>query len=155
MEWLQIMGPSLLIILGGLITWIIKSKTEELQATEKKLRDERRKIYEQILEPYIQLFSDLKNADEAMKKIVSYDYKKTSFDLYLFGSDSVVNAYNQLMQYAFKSESLKTQDPRLWMSLWANFLLEIRKSLGNKRTKLSNLDMLKGWIKDIDKISPN
>jgi len=155
MEWLQILGPSLLVILGGLITWFVKSKTEELLATEKKLLDERRKIYEKILEPYIQLFSDLKNSDDAMKKIVSFDYKKTSFDLYLFGSDSVVKAYNQLMQCAFKNEALKTQDPRTYMTLWANFFLEIRKSLGNKRTKLSNIDMLKGWIKDIDKIISN
>jgi len=155
MEWLQILGPSLLTILGGIIAWIIKSKAEELQATEKKLRDERRKIYEQILEPYIQLFSDLKNTEKAMEKIVSFDYKKTSFDLYLFGSDSVVKAYNQLMQYVFKNEDLKTQNPRTYMTLWANFLLEIRKSLGNKRTKLSDIDMLKGWIKDIDKIVSN
>jgi len=34
----------------------------------------------------------------------------------------------------------------------AKFFLEIRKSLGNKKTKLHNIDMLKGWIKDIDKI---
>ena len=152
MEWLQILGPSLLIVIGGLITWVIKSKIEELKATEEKLRGERIKIYEQILDPYIQLLSNLEKSEEAMKRITSYEYKKTSFNLYLFGSDSVVRAYNQMMQYAFKSENSKTQEPRKWATLWGKFMLEIRKSLGNKGTKLSHFEMLEGWIKDIEKV---
>jgi len=156
MEYLQSLGPTLLLTVGGavggLLTWIIKSKIEELKAIEEKLRKDRIKIYEQILDPYIQLLSNLETTKEAMKKIVSYEYKKTSFNLYLFGSDSVIRAYNQMMQYAFKSEATEAQDPHKWMVLWGKFMLEIRKSLGNKRTKLGYLEMLEGWIKDIEKI---
>lgn len=56
MEWLKYIGPPLLMVLGGIITWFIKSKSEELKAVEDLLREERRKIYGEILEPYIQLF---------------------------------------------------------------------------------------------------
>jgi len=37
------------------------------------------------------------------------------------------------------------------MSLWGILLLEIRKSLGDKNTKLEKYDMLRAMIKDIDK----
>jgi len=152
MNWLQILGPSLLIVLGGLITWFIKSRIEELRATEERLREERRKIYAQILDPYIRLFADLKGQGpvQAIKKVTSYNYRKTAFDLNLFGSDDVVRAYNTLMQHIYEAESTARQDTKEMMRLWGRLLLEIRKSLGNKKTKLNELDMLRAMIKDID-----
>lgn len=152
MNWLQILGPSLLMVLGGIVTWFIKSRVEELRATEQRLREERRKIYSQILDPYIRLFADLKGQGpaQAIKKITSYDYRRTSFDLNLFGSDEVIRAYNALMKHTYEAESTGKQDSKEMMRLWGSLLLEIRKSLGNKKTKLNELDMLRAMIKDID-----
>jgi uncharacterized protein (UPF0335 family) len=154
MDWLQILGPPLLMALGGIITWFIKSKIEELRAIEEKLREERRNIYAQILDPYIRLFADLKGKgpDQALKKITSYDYRKTAFDLNLFGSDEVVRAYNDLIKHTYEVEATGNQDPKEMMRLWGKFLLEIRKSLGNKKTKLNEFDMLRAMIKDIEKL---
>lgn len=159
MNWLQILGPSLLIIIGGIITWFIKSRIEELRATEERLQDQRRKIYLEILDPYIRLFTELKSKGpiqapvQAFKKITSYEYRKTAFNLNLFGSDNVVRAYNALMQHTYEAESTGKQNPREMMRLWGNLLLEIRKSIGNKKTKLDEFDMLRAMIKDIDKLS--
>ncbi len=153
MNWLQILGPSLLIILGGVMTWFIKSRVEELRATEERLRDQRRKIYLEILDPYIRLFAELKSKDapvQALRKMTSYDYRKTAFNLNLFGSDDVVRAYNALIQHTYEAESTGEQDPGKMMRLWGTLLLEIRKSLGNEKTKLDEVDMLRGMIKDID-----
>ncbi len=58
MNWIQILGPSILIVLGGLITWLIKSKSEELRTVEENLRETRRDVYSEILAPYIKLFAD-------------------------------------------------------------------------------------------------
>jgi len=82
--------------------------------------------------------------------MTSYEYRKTAFNLNLFGSDEVVRAYNALMQHTYEAESAEKQDPTKMMSLWGTLLLEIRKSLGNEKTKLDKLDMLRGMIKDID-----
>lgn len=155
MDWLQTgLGPALLMVLGGILTWFIKAKIEELRAIEEKLREERRNIYAQILDPYIHLFADLKGKgpDEALKKITSYDYRKTAFDLNLFGSDEVVLAYNDLMKHTYESEATEKREPNKLMLLWGKLLLEIRKSLGNKKTKLDELDMLRAMIKDIDRL---
>jgi len=107
MDWLEVISPPILIVIGGIITWFLKSRVEELRATEERLRDERRKIYGQILDPYIRIFADLKGQGptQALKKITSYAYRKTAFDLNLFGSDDVVLAYNDLMKYTYEAEA--------------------------------------------------
>ena len=154
MDWLQSLGPTLLMVLGGVIAWFIKSNIEEFRAIEEKLRKERRNIYVQILDPHIRLFADIKvkGPGEAIKSITSYNYKKTAFELNLFGSDEVVRAYNNLMKHAYKAETTGNQDPKEMMRLWGKLLLEIRKSLGNKKTKLDEFDMLRAMVKDIDKL---
>ena len=152
MDWLGVLAPSLLMVLGGLIAWVIKSKIQELRAVEESLRGKRRKTYTEILDPYIRLFAELKTKgpNQALKKIISYDYKKTAFDLILFGSDEVVRAHNNLMKHFYEAEAKGTQDTKEMMSLWGNLLLAIRKNLGNKKTKLDEFDMLRAMIKDID-----
>jgi len=144
-------------LLGGIVSWVIKARSEDLRAIEEKLRSERRQIYKELLEPYIRLFSDLKGkgAQESIKQINSFDYKKTSFELSLLGSDGVIKAYNDLMQYAIHTEFKSGQQTKELMRRWGVLLLEIRKSLGNKRTKLDELAMMRGTIKDIDEIQRN
>jgi len=156
MDWLQIVLAPLLMVVGGIVTWIIKSRLEELRAIEERWRDERRKIYGEILDPYVELFASLKikdgGASKIEQKIISYEYRKTIFELGLLGSDDVVRAYNALMQHSFKSVGSGRQDLGETMRLWGKLRLEIRKSLGNKKTKLNEFDMLRGEITDIDKL---
>ena len=156
MDWLQIVLAPLLMVVGGIITWIIKSRLEELRATEERFRAERRKIYGEILDPYVELFASLKlkdgGANKIEQKIISYEYRKTIFELGLLGSDDVVRAYNALMQHSFKSAGSDKQDLGEIVRLWGKLRLEIRKSLGNKKTKLNEFDMLRGEIMDIDKL---
>ena len=56
------------------------------------------------------------------------------------------------MKHTYEAEATGNQDPEEMMRLWGKHLLEIRKSLGNKKTKLNELDMLRAMIKDMSKI---
>ena len=160
MDWIQILAPTLfgtgLFILGGIITWIIRSKIEESRAIRVKLNEERRKTYSEILGPYIRIFTDFKGKGptQAIEEIKSYDYRKTAFDLALFGSDNVVRAYNAFLQYGYKGEANENMEQRVetYMRLWGKLLLEIRKDVGNKKTCLNEFDMLRWLITDIDKL---
>ena len=154
MNWLDSLGSPILMIIGGIITWFIKARVEELKAIEEKLRIERRKIYDEILDPFIRLFVDLKGegAQKAIKIMTSYEYRKSAFTFYLIGSDGVISANNKLMQYIYQTESTGKINNKKMLKLWGRLLLEIRKSLGNKRTKLDELDMLRAMIKDIDEL---
>jgi hypothetical protein len=69
--------------------------------------------------------------------------------LNLIGFDGVIRAYNKILQNAYKNEREGTQDPRDMVLLFGNLLLEVRKSLGHKNTKLKPKDMFEGMLKDI------
>lgn len=55
----------LLMVLGGVITWLIMSRVEDLKATEKRLQEQQRKIYAQIVDSYLQIFADPKDQGQA------------------------------------------------------------------------------------------
>ena len=153
-EILKVLAAPTLMIIGGIITWLIKSKTEELKSVQEKIQKQQLDTYAQILEPIIRLFSGLKGDDKdtqiAMKKIQSFDYRKTAFDLNLFGSDGVVKAYSDFMQYIYKMEKQEEKNPLEMLEYLGKVILEIRKNLGYKRTKLKEVDMLRFMITDID-----
>ena len=81
MNWIQALGPSILMLIGGIVSWFLKTRVEELKSIEKKLQDKRREIYIQILEPYILVFTDPKGKglDKAVETIKTFNYKRIAF----------------------------------------------------------------------------
>ncbi|HKJ33917.1 MAG TPA: hypothetical protein VKA34_18950 [Balneolales bacterium] len=155
MFWIQTVIPPILGAILGFVVWYIQSRIEKIRREQEKLHDDRRKIYSEILEPYIKLLSKSSNESELQKvtkQLTSLDYKKKAFEFTLIGDDNVVKAFNNMMQYAFltKEESPNLAQSRI-LELWGDFLLEIRKSVNNPKTSLTNKDMLRGFITDIDK----
>ena len=153
MEYLKILAAPVLMIIGGIITWIIKNKTEKLKEAQANLRIQQLHTYTEILEPIIRIFSSVKgnkqDQQEALLKVQSHEYRKIAFDLNLFGSDEVVKAYGDFMQYIYQMEKEEKKDAAKMMIMLGKVILEIRKSLGNKKTKLTEIDMLRFMLKDI------
>jgi hypothetical protein len=89
--------------------------------------------------------------------MLSVDYRRDGFALSLVGSDDVVRAYNDLMQYFFQRVDLVGDRPaseheaRETMSLLGKFLLQVRRSMGNEATKLDNWEMLEWFLTDARK----
>ncbi len=164
MDWIPILVSTLLFILGGIITWIVRSRIEETRAIQQKLNEERRKTYGEILLPLISVLANINEkggkqgtgTTKAVENILSdlNKFHKNRLDLVLFGSDNVVRAHNALWEYAYKSESEENAEERgkTYMQLWGKLLLEIRKDVGNKKTSLNEFDMLRWLIRDIDKL---
>ena len=160
----SISTPFLVLVLAG-IGWMIRSRFERIAELENNLREDRIKIYNEILEPFIILLTPdavwkiegnknkNQNKDEfATKKILSLQYRMTCFRLALMGSDSVVRSFNELFQFFYSSSNSQTEsktvDIAKIMSLLGNFLLQIRKSMGNEATELDNWDMIEWFVKD-------
>lgn len=157
----------ILVLLLSAIGWRIRTRLERRMELEDKLREDRIEAYNKILEPFIILLisdqawkADPKNRNKnkdriATQKMLSLEYKEQAFKLSLVGSDEVVKSYNNLMQYFFSignnESELENVDPKIMMSLLGDFLLEIRKSMGNKVTKLDNWDMLEWFLTDARK----
>jgi len=99
------------------IGWKVKSKFERQIELENKLRDDRVEIYNKILEPFVILLmtdaawqTDKKNKQKdknvvATSQMLSLDYRRLGFKMSLTGSDGVVLAYNELMQYFYDEEN--------------------------------------------------
>jgi len=155
--------PVLVLILTA-IGWRIRKRLERRFELEDKLREDRIKAYNEILEPFIiLLMSDAawkadpknKNTDKnalAQRKLLSLGYREQAFQMSLVGSDAVVRSYNELMQYFFRRGDQGTDanaaDVKDMMALLGRFLLEIRKSMGNESTSLDNWEMLEWFLTD-------
>ena len=152
--------PIVTALIGAATIWIVQKNLQEKREIERRLSEKRQETYRNILDPFIRMLTNLKAEEllEEIEKLKEYEYKKVAFDLNLVGSDDVVRAYNNFMQYIYKlqskykSEGYVEKNPIEWLRLWGSLLLEIRKSLGNKKSKLDEWDMLRGMFKDIDKV---
>jgi len=149
---------SILVVLAGgsgIFSLVIKARLDELRAIEERLTAERRKIYLDILAPYIRLFAAMSRGElnkiDPKQLTTSDEYRRVILELGLLGSDEVVRAYNALTRYYFKLGASEKPDPREAIRLLGELRLEIRKSLGNKKTKLDAFDMLRGEVIDIEK----
>ena len=148
---------SLVSALVGFSVWYIQSRIEALRREKERLHDDRRKVYTDILEPFVLIFAGIKNPKEnqkAIKLMLDVKYKRTAFEFSLIGSDDVVKSFNDFMQYIYSLDSIPEEnfDPIKYLYLWGDFMLHIRRNVGNPKTKLMPSDMLRSQIKSIDKI---
>jgi hypothetical protein len=162
------LATPLLVLLLTAVGWMYRQSYERKIKLEEKLRDDRIEIYNNILEPFIYLFmseaawqKDKKNRGKDKNQIanallLSHNYKKTSFQLALVGSDSVVMAFNELFQYFYSREEIidtkiTEEDTIIMLKLLGDLLLQIRRSMGNESTEIDNWGMLEWFITDARK----
>ncbi|MCI5069739.1 hypothetical protein [Acidovorax sp.] len=162
------LATPLIVLLLTAVGWKLRQSIERRRDLENKLHADRIDTYNKILEPFIILLMsdtawghDIKHKgqdknDFAMAKMMSLECRNTSFKLSLVGSDAVVTAFNNLFQFFFEQGSDSVQPPdrlRHMLSLLGTFLLEIRRSMGNESSKLTNWQMLEWFITDARKYS--
>jgi hypothetical protein len=148
-QWLTALAIPVLLALGGFIAWAIRSTIEDYREAERQLTAERRALYQQVLEPFLlPLITDEAAAVSALQEeaFASPEYKRAVFEMTLFASDEVVRVFGDMIN----SSSDPSSNP---LVLWARLLRAIRKSVGNKGSQLSLVDMVRPTINDID-VSP-
>ena len=151
MDWLSNIMPVVLTLIGGGAGWLLKSKLEAKRRVEESLQEEAAQIYLEILLPFATLFSDLspKSQTDTLRKITSREYREKSFKLVLVGSDEVVSSWNRMWSTIYLRELGECEGADILLE-FGNVLLAIRRSLGNGSTLMSNKDLLKWLVKDID-----
>lgn len=141
----------------GFAVWFVQSRVEAQRRVREQWNEHRRKVYLDILDPYIRLLASLKNkddADVATKQIVSYEYKKASFELNIIADDEVVVAFNNMMQCAYRRQEGDATYNKRFMDAFGGLILAVRKSVGGSKTNLQIRDMLAGMLTDIDSYYP-
>lgn len=159
-----VVTPILILLFAG-IGWMVRQTIERKNKLEYDLRSDRIKIYNEVVYPFILMFSnenitslDKKNknvdfSDMGVKRILTIEYRENIFKMLLFGSDGVVKSYNNLMQHLFHADhndpNKAKENTAIGLRLLGQLLLEIRKSTGNELTNLTNIQMLESIITDI------
>jgi Mn2+/Fe2+ NRAMP family transporter len=131
---------------------------------EQKMQDERSDIYNHIIEPFVIMFvSDeawktdpkWKNRDKNTvfsQQILSVEYQKFVFKMVLTGSDEAVIAYNRLRRHFYdqnkSNPQIDQESVKKGLRLIGEFLLAIRKSVGNDNTSLKYGQMLDWLMRD-------
>lgn len=163
------LATPILVLALTAVGWMYKQSFERKIKLEEKLRGDRIEIYNKILEPFILFMmsnaaweSDKRNKgknkdDIATAQMLTLEYRQTSSKLSLIGSDEVVVAFSNLMQYFYNQHDTfetNTSDRQLkhLLTLLGKFLLEIRKNMGNEFTKIDEWGMLDWFITDARKI---
>jgi hypothetical protein len=154
-DWVNLLITPIVAAAVGIAVWYFQSRLEALRRAQDRLHDDRRKVYGDVLSPIIRAFVGVRNPKEAQKalqEIQSFDWRRTAFEFSLIGSDDVVRSFNNFMQYLYRFETAGPQQAATveLMRLWGAFLLEIRRNVGDPKTILVPVDMLKAQIKDID-----
>ena len=155
---IAILSP-ILITIGGIVSWILKSKKEEVLNAESKSREFKIETYKKLLEPFIATLTFTlpeKVKQKEINKLTTLEYKKAVFDLTTFGSDKAIQIFNKIMQTFFHSDEYKNEHGdygpeygnRL-IALISELLLQIRKDLYTKRTKLKRSEMLEFMVTDM------
>jgi hypothetical protein len=145
---LTALGVPALLACGGLVVWVVRSTIEDYRDAERQLTDQRRELYRTVLEPFIQHFlvsdDDAETAAKLQEELfASPEYKRALFELTLYASDDVVKAFGDV-------SNIGTDPNSNAMVLWARLLFAIRKSVGNKGTRLTPSDLLRTTINDVD-----
>ena len=159
-----------------------QSREEYWRNLELELHPSRLEVYRDLLEPFLVMFAKdegvahsqkykefrsrsrnsespltITKGDLAHRIMSSPEYKEVNFRFSLLGNDPVVRAYNRIMK---ESRSLVGKDAsdasnennQMLVIHLADFLLELRKNLGNEDTKLNNTEMIEWLITDIEKL---
>ncbi len=126
----------LLLILGG-IGWLYKHEKEKRLQVEKQLSERKYDVYIRLLTVFFDILKQVKkgqntNAQKLIDKMI--DIKK---ELIIFGSDGVLQSFFFWEKAADTKENL--------MAL-ADLVIEVRKDMGNEKTKIKTLDFLKSLV---------
>ncbi len=153
MDWVNIIVPVTTLLIGAFTTYLVQKNLQEKRDIERRLSEKRHEMYMEILDIFTGSIIGEYNEQKVKEIAFSSKRKKKNVELALIGEDNVVKAYNELLGYSAKLKQDKSKEKSYEdIRLFAKLLLEIRKSLGYKKTKLNDVDILKPFIIDAEKI---
>jgi len=66
-DWVDFLVTPLIAALVGFGVWYFQSRLEALRREQQRLHDDRRKVYVDVLEPFVRIFAGIKNPKETRR----------------------------------------------------------------------------------------
>lgn len=107
--WIEIAITSLLTVITACAIVFLKHYIEVSNRGKEDIWAARRKLYMDILDPYITIFAEFGKGSggaekKALNKITSLQYRKSVFEIKMIGSDNVIRAMNDFKKCASRAE---------------------------------------------------
>ena len=118
-------------------------QTEKIKIIENQVSQNKYKAYSELVSIFYDILKDVKhnkttNNNELVSKMIN-----SKKDLFIYGSDAVFQKLNNWLIYS----SLHPNDPK-HLNYFLDLMLEIRKDMGQKGTKLTSKDILISLIQN-------
>ena len=137
--------PILLILLAG-VGWLYRHEREKRDAIEQKLSQKKYEIYTDLIDVLIGMLHEQKNNTKINEKKIVKMLQKAQKQLLMYGSDEVLGSFIKLMTEAYNPKGGASK----MIGLFSEFLISIRKDMGNPDTKINADDVLRMMITDYD-----
>ncbi|MCF6295803.1 MAG: hypothetical protein L3J25_08950 [Flavobacteriaceae bacterium] len=139
-KYLPIIIPIVLAIFAGL-GWLYKHEKEKRVQVEKQLSEKKYNVYYKFISIFFDIFKSIKKGktyninSNVIDKLI--DIKK---DLIIYGSDEVIRKF-------FKWEEASNNSQGSLVPI-TDVIIEMRKDMGNRKTKITSKDFLKSVVAD-------
>ena len=138
-KYLPTIIPIILAIIAGL-GWLYKHEKEKRLLIERQLSDKKYDVYFKFISVYFDIFKTIKkgqkfDASKLTGKMI--DIKK---ELTIYGSDEVIRKF-------FKWEQASSNEVNSLIPI-TDIIIEMRKDMGNPKTKITTNDFLKSLVRD-------
>ena len=68
MPWDDFLVTPLVGALAGFVVWYFQSRLDAIRRAQERLNDDRRRVYTEILEPFVRIFAGIKNPKENRRR---------------------------------------------------------------------------------------
>lgn len=155
---IELVNTGIILILG-LFIWRYQYQMERRFKMAENLQGYKIEVYKKIMKPLIavnitegawKLNPESKQyatpKEYAISILMSVEYRMGLFELCMFCSDEALRIYYRIMDPDLVN---KPTEP---LSLLADLILEIRKSIGNEKTELTKEDVITPFVSDRENI---
>lgn len=127
----------------AIIGYFLHRETERIKIVENQVSGNKYKAYNQVVAFFYDILKDIKfekkSKPNAAEKLI--DFKK---DLLIYGSDKVFQKYVSWLTY-----TTTYPGDNKHFKLFLELLIEIRKDMGNKKTKITKKDIMISLSQDL------
>ena len=139
---------------GAFFWWLIRNTIESAQRSHEHFRENRLKVYMEALDPVLTALQQAKRGRSGRKKGLGFSedqFRRALVNVKLMATDEVVKSLDDMITGSSDDRDYTDEESATRLvDQFGGLLLAIRKDLGNPTTTLTELDMLKVIIVDVE-----
>lgn len=138
----------ILSIVIAFMGWVMQRKTERIKIMENQLSEKKYAAYAKIVGVFYSVLKDVKKERESNQRKMMDEILESKKNIFMYGSDSVIKAFNKWLCSTTKKETQYVQ-----LNAFLDFMIEIRKDMSGSSTNISKQDLLVNLIQNEDEVN--